>query len=243
MTYWLHLLVHPSDLEWLVNTEVMKMILVILFFPLAVCGQLSISVVENDLVVEPENQLLTYYPLGDFKPLEWQTGTAYYPNGSSKNFQGIRFNLPEDRAEVNANGTILPLLPGIVTGVSMGEEDKINHIFINVPLETPVFMELLVAGKVDFLVYRKIKDDEIVDLGGSRNSVRFDKEEEVLEYKEQLYIWNNGVVEPYKPSKGFLLKIMADHSEEMEAYMKKNKPKLKNPQSAAVLIDYYNHLK
>lgn len=211
-------------------------------FPAIVQGQLSISVVEGDLMVEHSGLTLTYYPLGEFKPLNWQVGTAYYPDGTSRNFDGIRYNLPDNRAEVNANGNILPLLPGVVTGVSMGKNNQINHVFINVPQEKPVFMELLSPGPADLLVYRKVEYSEEPEKEGSVSTLRFEKEEMVVSYLEYMYVWHHSKIESFKSSKKFVLKIMEDHAREVEEFMKEKKTRLKNPRDLVTLFDFYNQL-
>ncbi len=218
-----------------------KLVLAFCVFPAIVFGQLSILVVEGDLVIEHSGLTLTYYPLGEFKPLDWQVGTAYYPDGSSKNFDGIRYNLPEDRAEVNANGNILPLLPGVVTGISMGGS-QINHVFINVPGETPVFMELLSPGAADLMIYRQVDTEEKPDIEGAVNTFRFEKEIKEVKYKEIIYIWHHAKIEKFKASKKHIGLIMIDHGNEVETFMKENHTRLKNPKDLVVLFNYYNQL-
>lgn len=216
--------------------------LAFLFFPAFTQGQLSILVVDGDLIVDHQGLDLKYFPLGEFKPLDWQVGAAYYPDGNSKSFDGIRFNLPEERAEVNANGNILPLLPGVVTGVSMGESNQINHIFINVPQEKPVFMELLSPGTADLLVYRKIDDEEKPDIEGSVDTFVFERKVKEVKYVEFLYVWHQSKIERLKPNKKFILTIMEDHATEVENFMKENKTRLKNPREVMSLFNFYNQL-
>ena len=217
-----------------------KLTLALLFFSTYALGQLSISVVEGDLIVDHHGLDLKYFPIGEFKPLNWQVGSAYYPDGNARSYDGIRFNLPQERAEVNANGNILPLLPGVVTGVSMGKDNQINHIFINVPQENPVFMELLSPGKADLLVYRRVDNDEPPDIEGSVNTFVFEREVKEVKYVEFLYVWYQSKIEQLKPKKKYILDIMQDHSMEVEIFMEENKTRLKNPQEVMLLFNYYN---
>lgn len=201
---------------------------------------MQISLVDNDLVVLPEGFTAPYESIQSFLDIEWAKGTAYYPDGSSRPFDGMRFNLPEDRAEVNANGNILPLLPGVVTGFSMhGTRER---VFVNVPLQQNVFMELLSAGNADLLVYRRVDDEELPDIEGSVNTFRFEKEQKIIEFKEYVYVWSGGEVAMLKPTKKFVLSMMKDHADEVDAYIKREKIKLKSPDMLVKLFNYYNSL-
>jgi len=84
----------------------MRIVLVLLLFSktalLAQPG--SITIINGDLQVIHNSRLqLIYFPIGIFKNLEWQPGFAYYQDGSSRPYQGIRLNLREDRTELKTN--------------------------------------------------------------------------------------------------------------------------------------------
>ncbi len=203
----------------------------------------SIVVIDDDLQVRYDSKLhLRYLTVDEFKVLEWQPGYAYYQDGSSRSYEGIRFKLRENKAEINANKHILELLPGVVTGFSMVKDSSVSHIFINVPLQEPLFMELLAPGKADLLVLRieDIKNDEPEK--GIVTTIRFDKKEEIINYNEFFYVWYNGMIKKYKSSKKFTLGVMSDHSDEIEKYFKENKSNLKDPLQLIALFEYYNLL-
>ncbi len=225
----------------------MRIVLVLLFL-IKTTGLISqpssIIVINDDLHVNHYSKhQLNYLPVGEFKTLEWQPGFAYYQDGSLRAYDGIRLNLIEGRAEVNANNQILELLPGVITGFSMGTEAALSHIFVNVPLEDPVFMELLAPGKANFLVLRKediTLDPEERELTTPITTLRFDNKEEIVYYKEIFYVWYNGMIIQYKPKKKFILQVMADQSNEIQQYLKENKTKLKDPLQMISLFSYYN---
>lgn len=183
---------------------------------------------------------IRYLNLIEFNQLDWQPGFAYYPDGNSREYEGMKYNLYDGRVAVNANGTILTLLPGAVSGVSMKSGYAIDHLFVKVELEKPVFMEVLVAGKIDLLLYRwRLEEKEDII---NAVHLRFEKEIEVINYDEKMYVWTkNGVME-LKPSKKFILNIMSDKTNEIELYLKENKVKMKVPEDMIRLIKYYNGL-
>lgn len=224
----------------------MKIVLVLLnlLSVLSLAAQpVSVAVIDNDLQVKFNTQLqLRYLPVAEFKVLEWHPGYAYYQDGSSRSYEGLRFNLPENKAEVNLNKQIFELLPGVITGFSMGEESSLSHIFVNVPLEEPLFMELLVPGKADLLVVRivTVKHDEPEK--GIVTTITFDEREEIIKYKENYYVWSKGIIQRYKPNKKFILEVMSDQSERIQQYLKTNNTRLKNTNQMIALFDYYNSL-
>ncbi len=184
---------------------------------------------------------IRYLNLKDFNQLDWQPGFAYYPDGNSREYKGMKYNLFDGRVAVNVNGTILTLLPGAVSGVSMKSGNAIDHLFVKVDLEKSVFMEVLVAGKIDLLLYRWRLEKEDED-NLTAVHIRFEKEIEEVNYGEKMYLWTkNGVIE-LKKSKKIMLNIMADKTNEMELYLKENKVKMKEPEDMILLIDYYNEL-
>ena len=183
---------------------------------------------------------IRYLNLKEFNQLDWQPGFVYYPDGNSRVYEGMKYNLLDGRVAVNAKGTILTLLPGVVSGVSMKSGNVIDHLFVKVDLQKPVFMEVLAAGKIDLLLYRwRLEEKEDII---NAVHLRFEKEIEVINYDEKMYGWTkNGVME-LKPSKKFILNIMADKTNEIELYLKENKVKMKVPEDMIRLIKYYNGL-
>ncbi len=203
----------------------------------------SVVVIDNDLQVKFSAQLqLRYLPVDEFKVLEWQPGYAYYQDGSSRSYEGVRLNLRGHKAEINLNKQILELLPGVVTGFSMGDESSLSHIFVNVPLEDPRFMELLAPGKADLLVLRKEDKKNDEPEKGIVTTLTFDGKEEIINYEEIFYVWNNGRIQKYKPSKKFILRVMSNQSEVIQKYLKKNRTQLKEPDQIIALFEYYNSL-
>ncbi len=205
----------------------------------------SITVINGDLEVIHNSQLsLIYLPIEKFKSLEWQPGIAYYQDGSSRAYEGLRLNLREDKAEVNANNQILEILPGLVTGFSMGNGTSLSHIFVNVPLQKPLYMELFAPGKADLLIQRKDDTKEEVEILGVVSTINFEKEkkEEEINYKEFFYVWYAGKIREYKPSRKFILEVMADHSDEIRFYLKNKNTNLRNANQVIALFEYYNSL-
>jgi hypothetical protein len=94
------------------------------------------------------------------------------------------------------------------------------------------------------LVLRKVntKGDPIEQgaLTTPIKTLRFDNKEEVVYYEEIFYVWYNGMIKKYKPSKKFILGVMSDQSKEIQQYLKENKTNLKDPLQMISLFSYYN---
>ena len=184
---------------------------------------------------------LTYLEPEEFQLLDWKPGYAYYQDGSSRQFDGLKYDPALDLIQVNAGGNVLTLLPGVINGVSMESSEHVTAIFVKVPLKKAVFMEVLSAGNLNLLLYRKVKG-EAPEIDISTSTVRFEKEVEIIEFEEVLYTWGAEGIDKFKPSKKALLDLMGDHAEEVEAFLDKNSIRPKVVSSLMLAFDYYNQL-
>jgi hypothetical protein len=222
----------------------LTILLIILLLPFrAVCQSLDLRQENDHLVVGNTGELqLTYLPSKTFQTLDWQTGYAYYLDGSSRQFEGMKYDPEYDLIQVNAGGNILTLLPGVINGVSMETGSVVNRIFLKVPLKESVFMEALSIGKVHLLMYRKVLDPPPKYEGGPVATIRLEKEEKIIEFEEILYYWDQGGVNKLKLSKKGVLSIMEDQEESIEKFFEDNDIRIKEPSDLMRVFHYYNSL-
>ena len=185
---------------------------------------------------------LDYLTSETFQELDWQPGYAYYLDGSAREFTGLKYKPAEDAMWVNTGETVIPLFPGVINGVSMETGESVKHIFVKVPLQTPVFMEVLSAGKVHLMLHRVLGDREKEEIVGTKTLV-FDYREPSIDFSEKTYVWTpQGGVERIKLSKKTVLAIMSDYTSEVEMYIDDNNLRIKNISDAMKVFDYYNRI-
>lgn len=207
---------------------------------------LDLSIVDDKLIIKNSSVYqLTYLPASEFQQLDWQAGYAYYLDGSSRKFNGMKYDPELDRIQVDAEGNILTLLPGVINGVSMETNESITRIFVKVPLEKPVFMEALSVGDIHLLIYRKVKDDGL-DYYQQMDATKItiDKSDDVplVEYDELFYTWSKAGIKRLKSSKKAILGLMKDHDDEVETYLDNSGIKTKEISDLMKLFDFYNRL-
>ena len=213
---------------------------------LAHSQSLDLSIIDNQLIVNNSSTYqLEYLPAEDFQELDWQAGYAYYLDGSSRKFNGMKYDPELDRIQVDAEGNVLTLLPGVINGVSMETDKSITRIFVKVPLEKPVFMEALSVGKIHLLIYRKVKDDGLdyyQQMDATKITIDKQASTAPVEYDEFIYTWSIEGVKKFKSSKKAILALMKDYKDEVETFLENEGIKTKEMPDLMKLFDYYNGL-
>lgn len=203
---------------------------------------LDLIIKDDKLDIQHSEELrLSFLAADQFQKLDWEPGYAYYPDGSSKKFDGMKYNPSLDLIQVNTGGYILTLLPGVIDGVSMEIENVVTRIFVKVPLKKAVFMEVLSRGRYNLLIYRMLKDPSS-QIDNNKVTVRFEKEVEVIEFEEELYVWGPEGVKRFKSSNKSLFSLMSDHPEDIENFIDNNGLKVKDIGDLKKVFDFYNGL-
>ena len=212
------------------------------WIPSGVGQGLEIIIKDNQLDIQHSEVLrLSYLAADQFQKLDWEPGYAYYPDGSSKQFEGMKYDPSQDLIQVSTGGYILTLLPGVIDGVSMEIENVVTRIFVKVPMKKAVFMEVLSSGRLNLLIYRKVKD-ESAQMDDNKVTVRFEKAEEIIKFEEELYVWGPKGVYKLKGSNKSLLSMMSDYSADIEEFLDENSIKSKDVADLKRVFDYYNGL-
>jgi len=222
------------------------MVLSFAVFPKACLSQgLDLKQVNDRLIIESTSVLrLSYLPADQFQNLDWEPGYVYYLDGSSRQFDGMKYDPEQDLIQVSASGNVLTLLPGIINGVSMESEDFVTRIFAKVPMGKSVFMEALSTGKIHLLMYRKVKAEksDMYKESDATNILLAKKEKPPVKFDEILYIWNQEGVRKFKNSKKSVLSLMDDHTTEMGKFIDENRISMKNISDLMKVFDFYNSL-
>ena len=100
------------------------------------------------------------------------------------------------------------------------------------------FFEQVATGKLDLLLYpsvyvRRANYNMALNVGT--------KDDEIVK-KADWYVAKNKRATKFSPTRKALLELMSDRSDEVEAYLKKNKPDLKSKSGLMALVAYYNGL-
>ena len=218
-------------------------ILVAVFFVQSSSGQgLVLKLAGGGLeITNVEDLQLSYLAADQFQKLDWEPGYAYYPDGSSRKFDGMKYDPATDLIQVSTGGYVLTLLPGVIDGVSMEIDNTVTRIFVKVPLKKPVFMEVLSPGKLNLLIYRGLKGEQ-AKIQSNTVVIRLEKEVKIIEFEEQLYVWGVGGVDKLKSSKKAILALMEDNAAAVEEFMDKSGIKTKEIANLKRIFDYYNQL-
>jgi hypothetical protein len=93
-----------------------------------------------------------------------------------------------------------------------------------------------------------LADGNIQLLKSSRKELRVNKNDmtgetntEFVQY-DDYYVFHNGQITRLKRDKDYVLGLMSDQQKKMDEYLKDKKVNYKNPESVAVVFDYYNSL-
>ena len=204
---------------------------------------LSLAMDDGFLWINYEDDLaLEYLSADDFQELDWQAGYAYFLDGSARKYIGLKYNPAEDVMLVNTGETVLPMYPGAIDGISMETEKNVKHIFLKVPLETPVFMEVLSVGRIHLMLYRVLGEKEKAEYVKNPTIV-FQKTQEFVDFLEKVYVWTpQRGVEKIKLSNKTVLALLSDYSSEVESYIDDNNLRVKDMMDAIKIFDFYNRL-
>jgi hypothetical protein len=99
--------------------------------------------------------------------------------------------------------------------------------------KTESFYEVISAGKLPFLKsFTKNIDERRNELSGERSRQ--------FQTYEILYVFQNGAMKRLKKDKSFVLEMMADQKEKVDAYITSEKINFKSVESLKKLFDFYN---
>jgi hypothetical protein len=191
--------------------------------------------------------------LGDpYLDTTWQAGNVKFYNRlgvslTTDSLAGVpvRLDLAANEVEVRAGAKdIKAVKASAVRYVDMNNSFGTVSRFINVreyqgeaePLNG--FFEQLVSGKLNLLLYpsvyiRRANFNVAINVGT--------KDDELIK-KMDWYVGRGKQATKFSPGKKAILELMSDKKEQMEAFLKNEKPDLKSRQGLLAVFAYYNKL-
>ena len=100
------------------------------------------------------------------------------------------------------------------------------------------FFEQVVTGKLDLLQHPSV----YVRRGNYNMALNVGTKDDEIVKKTDWYIAKNKQATKFSPGKKALLDLMSDRKDQVEAYLKKDKPDLKSRSGLIALVAYYNGL-
>lgn len=180
----------------------------------------------------------------------WQAGMIKFYNRPGVSLKTdslagvpVRLDLSANEVEVRAGATDIRVVKATaVRYVDMNNASGSVSRFVNVheyqgdAESLNGFFELLTSGKLSLLQYPSVyikKANYNVALNSGTKDDEFVK-------KTDWYVEYNRKVTKFSPGKKALLELMADKKEQIEAFLKTEKPDLKSKSGLQAVFSYYN---
>lgn len=179
----------------------------------------------------------TPYVFEDFKQ-----GNIFYANKLRINGKLLNYDCYNDRWEYSADNSVYLLNSSQIDyfEIFAGQDTTMlfKQVFVE-KLKKQVFLQVL-YNKNSILYKRYFKEFREADYGGAYSQDRrYDEYHDRHSYYLQTA---DNELQLLKPKKNFALEIMEDKSDELEKYIKKEKPDLKTEDGLVQLIRFYDSL-
>ena len=173
----------------------------------------------------------------------WLPGIFFYPNGTSRNYDQIKFNQFSSQAKVIVEGTEVDVLPNLLTGIIIKEDDLLGFVYVVLDFEgQSSFYEVLSNGKYILLSHMQLKETEKKDAHTLGVTLRFEAEQEIVDVDEQWFVLENGEVQSLKTSQKGVAKATGVDKKVIESFVAANNLTVGNRNHLALLFDYLNTL-
>ena len=174
---------------------------------------------------------------------EWLPGTLFYPNGSTRDYDQIKFNYHDNKLEIVVGGGELNVLPSLIYGFVIRESETKGHIFlVKNKNDQPTYFELLSNGQFQLLSHSKILTEKEDVRGTPDDEIRFVKKENIIEVDEKFFIYTAGKLKPLKQSRKAIIKATGLDKAVVEEYLDTYDLVLQLRSNLATLFDHLNSL-
>jgi hypothetical protein len=172
---------------------------------------------------------------------DFTSGTIYFSNKTMVSAKLINYDCHKNEVLHSDGSEVFILNPKDIDFLEFQVQDKsmiFKHVFIK-DLKQSLFAEVLYQGR-SILYKRHYREFHEADYGDAYSSDRrYDEYRNRHDY--YISVENRDPV-PLKPRKKDLLKLMQDHSGEIEAYLKAEKIKLKSDGDLVRVVQYWDSL-
>lgn len=202
-------------------------------------------VIRSNTVIIPEGITLDVQEGSKKKYLheEWLPGTFYYPNGSKRDYEQIKFDRHAAKLRIIVEGAELDVFPSLLSGLIIRDSDVKIHAFVIKEYEgSPSFYEVLSTGDHILLnhVFRKENADDSGNTVGTTTTLRFELEEEVINMNDELFVFTDEKLNDLKVNAKTVAKITGHERKELENFISDNNLDLDKKVHLATLFDYIN---
>lgn len=95
---------------------------------------------------------------------EWFPGTLFYPNGTTRDYEKIKFDRHINGLRIQVEAGELEVYANLLSGFIIKESESLGHVFLVLDHEgKPTYYELLSNGPFQLLSYTKLFEKEITE--------------------------------------------------------------------------------
>jgi hypothetical protein len=173
---------------------------------------------------------------------EWLPGILFYPNGSTRAYEQLKFNYHDNKLEIVIDGGVLNVLANLLSGFLIKESETHGHFFLVFDhKDQPAYYEILSNGPKLLLSHIKLLTDA-GDLNGATHidEIRFEKQQIKIEIVEKFFVYTAGRLKPLKQNQKAIVKATGIDKTMVEEYVSKNKIDLQQRSNLADLFDFLN---
>lgn len=201
--------------------------------------------VSKEKIILPEGFMLdvSLSNSNQFSHTGWLPGTFYYPNGTSRDYEQIKFNQFDSQIKVMVKGAEIDVLPTLLTGLVIRVSDVLGHVYVVLEYDGETsFYEVLSNGEHILLSSMKLKEPEKEDGNKLGVTLRFEEKEKIVDVEEKWFVLDGGSPEPLKTNQKGVAKATGVDKKIIETYVGANNLILSNRHQLAQLFDYINTL-
>jgi hypothetical protein len=172
---------------------------------------------------------------------EWLPGTLLYPNGSTRDYEKIKFDLHMNNLHIQVDAGQLVVYANLLAGFVVKESKNLGHMFLVLDYQgEPAFYELLSNGAFQLLSYRWLVQEKADHSSPSTDEIRFEKKEKIIEVKEQLFVRSNGRMKFLKPNRNTVIKLTGADKEGVNEFVERSNLNLQLRSNMAALFNFIN---
>ena len=174
---------------------------------------------------------------------EWHPGTLFYPNGTTRDYEKIKFDRQINNLQIQVEAGKLDVYANLLSGFVIKESESIGHVFLVLDHEgKPAYYELLSNGPFQLLSYTWLFKDESLDSRPANDKIRFEKEMELIKVEEDIFVRTEGRMKVLKPNRKSVVKLTGQDKIVIGSFIKQNNLNLQLRSHMATLFNYINTL-
>ena len=172
---------------------------------------------------------------------EWLPGTLFYPNGTTRDYEKIKFDRHINRLQIQVEAGELDVYANLLSGFLIKESETSGHMFLVLDFKgEPSYFELLSNGPFQLLSHSILREETADITSPSTDELIFEKEEEIIEVEEKLFVRIDGRIKILKPNRKSVIKLTGQDKTTVVTYIQENNLNLQLKTDLARLFNYLN---